>query len=368
MRPDVFFIINSLGGGGAERVLCNLANTFHRKRYKVAIICLNYTKSAYTLEQGIPVSYLVGRRGSDHIIYRLFYAVQTYLKLVFILLRNRPKCVVSFMTTSNLWSGLACSVVNIPFVVSERTTPDHTVNQFNPLLKRIAFLIYNKSKGIVIPAKGMSEGFKRNKSFSKLNNFVTIHNAVDSDSFISNKPIYPNKRFILGVGRLDRNKGFDVLINAYNKLSLTDIDLLISGEGPERQLLTKQIEDLGLSDKVKLVGFKHNIQDYYSQADLFVLASKNEGYPNALIEAMSVGCPSIATNCEFGPPEIIEHRVNGMLVEVDNVSELAEAIREVLNSPDLRYTISMNGRRIKDTNSESNISSKWEKLIFSHEF
>src|SRR5690606_13580693 len=142
--------------------------------------------------------YLVGRRGSDHIICRIFYAIQTYIKLVFILLRDRPRCVVSFMTTSNLWSGLACSLVNIPFIVSERTTPDHTVNRFNPILNRIAFLIYNNSKGVVIPAKGMSEGFKRNKIFKKLDNFITIQNAVNSSSLISKGSIYQNKSFILG--------------------------------------------------------------------------------------------------------------------------------------------------------------------------
>jgi len=271
------------------------------------------------------------------------------------------------MSTSNLWSGLACSLINIPYVVSERITPDHTINLFNPLLQRITFLIYRKSRGIVIPAGRMSEGFKRNTSFRKLNNFITIHNAVTQNPVISDESVYSKKRFILGVGRLDKSKGFDVLIDAYSKLALSDIDLLISGEGSERQCLTKQIEDLGLSENVKLIGFRKNIQDYYSQAELYVLASKKEGYPNALIEAMSMGCPSIATNCEFGPSEIIEHGVNGILVEVDNPNEIAAAISEVLNNPNLRDKISGNGRRLKETNSESNISKMWEKLIFSHE-
>jgi glycosyltransferase involved in cell wall biosynthesis len=211
----------------------------------------------------------------------------------------------------------------------------------------------------------MVNRFRRNKLFSNLENFKTIHNPVNAFADATSDSVYP-KKFILAVGRLDRQKGFDVLIDAFSKVRYLDVDLLISGQGDQKENLLRQILALGLMDRVKLVGFKDNLQDYYQQAELFVLSSRNEGYPNALVEAMSLGCPCISTDCEFGPSEIIRHGHNGLLVNPENADDLAQAILDVQTNIILKRRIAKNAQKINQTNSIDSISLKWEHLILSH--
>ncbi|MNY25386.1 putative poly(glycerol-phosphate) alpha-glucosyltransferase [compost metagenome] len=114
-----------------------------------------------------------------------------------------------------------------------------------------------------------------------------------------------------------------------------------------------------------LAGAKDDLQDYYNQAELFVLPSRNEGYPNALIEAMSNGCPCVAVDCEFGPAEIIEDGQNGILVPKDNVPALTKAMFNVLFDLNLKRKLRNEARLISQTNSLKVISDKWEELILS---
>jgi glycosyltransferase involved in cell wall biosynthesis len=365
MFPRLFFIINSLEGGGAERVITNLANEFSKKNYQVSMVCLNKAPLFYALSEDITLFSLVSRKQSSGLFYRSVYAFLTFVNLFKLLYRERPDHAISFMTTANLWTGIVCSILNIPYVVSERITPDYTVNRQSYFLKWLSFLVYKNSKSIVIPAQGMLDGFRKNELFKTLDNFTTIYNPVNKFEQKPSDRVHQGK-YILAVGRLDYQKGFDVLINAFSKLRHLDLDLLISGEGSQRDALLLQINSLGLQSRVKLLGFKTNLQDYYLQSDFFVLSSRNEGYPNALVEAMSLGCACIATDCEFGPAEIIEDRVNGLLVPPGDVNALATAMTELAANPLLKKRIAKNARLINTTNSIEIITQRWEKLIFSH--
>ena len=198
--------------------------------------------------------------------------------------------------------------------------------------------------------------------YKDLDNFRLIRNPINVFPRPSGNSV--NKRsFILGVGRLNYIKGFDLLIDAYSKIQTDNIDLIIVGDGNEFRNLKVQIEKLGLEDCVKLHGAKDNLQDYYDQAEIFVLPSRNEGYPNALIEAMSFGCPCIAVDCEFGPSEIIENEINGILVKKSSSADLSAAIKYVLENSSLRKKIARNAQLIKQTNSMKNISTNWGDLI-----
>src|SRR5690606_1649581 len=144
-----------------------------------------------------------------------------------------------------------------------------------------------------------------------------------------------------------------------------NVDLLLSGIGPNKEMLQKKAVDLGLESRVKFIGFNKNLQDYYFKATIFVLSSRVEGYPNALVEAMSMGTAVISTDCEFGPSEIIQHGVNGLLVEVESKTALTKAIDDLLDNEQLRQTLSNNAKQINGTNSIENIAEKWNNLILS---
>lgn len=361
MKGKLFFVINTLQGGGAERVVSTLAGYLQKRRYAVHIICLNYAESPYKLPKEVKVIYLAHRKGNS-MFYRLYYAACTVLKLGYLQLTERPKCVISFMTSANLWTGFTCLLTRTPYIVSERTTPDHTLNKFGPILKWVTSIIYRKSEAVVLPSGGIALAIKKIRAFEQLTNLVVIKNPVTNFSAFSSQRVHPSK-FILGVGRLSYEKGFDQLIEAYSRIKSTGTDLLIAGEGIELEALQKQVDSLRLGSSVQLIGSKTNLQDYYRQAEVFVLPSREEGYPNALVEAMSIGCPSIAMDCEFGPSEIINHGKNGLLIEDRSIKKMSESIFNVLSDPILKANLADNARLINQTNALEVISAKWEKLI-----
>lgn len=364
-KYKLIFAINTLFGGGAERVISNLGNYFYNKGFDVTMVCLNEAKPAYHLENGIKIISLITNTRKQHFFFRLWYGGVTFFKLLFVLIKEKPNCVVAFMTSANLWIGVTCNILRTPYLVSERITPDYTVNQLNHTLRWLSAMVYSKSKAIVVPSKGMINGFRKNKSFSTLNNFEVINNPVNQFSSASVERVYPRK-FILSVGRLDQQKGFDLLIKAFKKLQMEDVDLLISGEGGERRNLENQIKDLNLYGRVNLIGYQKNLQDYYRQAEMFVLSSRNEGYPNVLVEAMSLGCACVATDCEYGPSDIIKNEENGLLIEVNNIKYLSEAMERTMSDPALKIKMSVNAQKINQTNSPENTFAKWEKLILTH--
>lgn len=356
-------MINNLQGGGAERVISILANEFSKQGFNVFMVCLNQAEPAFKISAKITQINLLKERATEHIWNRIRYAGLIYFRLIALLLKEKPDCVVSFMTAANLWTGLACILTSVPFVVSERTMPDRTINSFNYFFRKLSFLIYRNSKAIVVPATGIADCIKRNESYKALNNFKIIRNPIHIFPKPSDQQVN-DRAFILGVGRLNHIKGFDLLIDAFSKVDADHLDLIIVGDGSEYEKLQLQIEKLNLVGRVKLLGAKDNLQDYYHQAELFVLSSRNEGYPNALIEAMSFGCACIAVDCEFGPAEIIEHEVNGILVENFNQQDLTGAINKLMTDPGLRKKISCKAQLIKKTNSVKNISANWGSLIF----
>jgi glycosyltransferase involved in cell wall biosynthesis len=253
----------------------------------------------------------------------------------------------------------------VPYIVSERTSPDRSVNSFNYLHKHLALSLYKKAAAVVVSAKGVEDCLLKDRDFKALTNIQRITNAVTLFQPSSDEKVH-NRKFILAVGRLAYVKGFDILIEAYAKTGLSDIDLIIIGDGEERANLVAQIFNLGLKERVLLPGSRNNLQDYYSQAEMYVLPSRNEGYPNALVEAMSFGCPSIALDCNFGPSEIIVNNENGLLVNKGSINSLADAMRRLAGDEVLRNELGTKARIISQTNHPDKILGEWETLIRKH--
>lgn len=363
-KPVLFFIIPSLKGGGAERVIISLANYFNKNNFQSVLISLNNDVPAYEIENGVKVFHLTNRQKSG-LVYRAYYIAQTFYKLIKLLRTEKPACTLSFITSANIWTGITCSLTRVPYIVSERTSPDRSVNSFNYLHKHLALNLYKRSAAVVVSAKGVADCLLKDKDFKALNNIERITNAVTIFQSPSKQKVH-HRRFILGVGRLAYVKGFDILIEAYAKSGLNDIDLIVIGDGEERANLVCQIFNLGLKEQVLLPGSRNNLQDYYSQAEMFVLPSRNEGYPNALVEAMSFGCPSIAVDCNFGPAEIIINGENGILVNKASISDLANAMLRLAGNDSLKTTLGNQARIISKTNHPDKILGEWETLIKKH--
>jgi glycosyltransferase involved in cell wall biosynthesis len=150
---------------------------------------------------------------------------------------------------------------------------------------------------------------------------------------------------IISVGRLFRQKRFDLLLEAFALLTPSyEVELWICGEGPERKSLERLIRRSNLESSAHLLGFCPNPYALMRQASVFALSSDYEGLPNALIEAQGLGLPAVSTDCPFGPDEIIEHGVTGFLTEPGDHQALADALARVLNDEHACKTMARQAR------------------------
>jgi len=197
---------------------------------------------------------------------------------------------------------------------------------------------------------------------------ITIPNAVDlvtvrarAGEAVAHLPDGP---FIVAAGRLTRQKGFDVLIRAFaEKLSGRRLTLVILGEGPERAPLERLVRALGLDGRVQLPGFAANPWSYFARAAAFVCASRWEGFGNVIIEAMACGTPVVATDCDFGPREIVRHGESGLLVPVDDEDALGEALASLVAQPALATRLADAGRRRAEDFDVAAMARAYERLF-----
>jgi glycosyltransferase involved in cell wall biosynthesis len=167
------------------------------------------------------------------------------------------------------------------------------------------------------------------------------------------------------MGRLEPQKGFDLLIRAYASVadSRPDWDLTILGEGGERRALEGLVARLGLSTRISLPGRDPEALGALRRSDLFVLSSRYEGFPNALLEAMACGVPVISFDCPSGPADIVSDGVDGRLVPAEDVDGLAAAIVELTGSEPLRLAFGAKGAEAAARYSVDRLARRWEEVL-----
>lgn len=170
---------------------------------------------------------------------------------------------------------------------------------------------------------------------------------------------------MLGVGRLHEQKGFADLISAFVKAlgDRQDWDLFLVGEGELRPELERLARESGAGDRIHLPGRTGDIAPWYSRADLFVLSSLTEGFPNVLLEAMASGTAVISTNCDFGPADIIRDGVDGCLVPVGDVDALAACVRALADDPSKRVRLGLRAAEVLARFDVSVITATWEHML-----
>lgn len=334
-NKSIGFVINSLEGGGAERVICNLLRTmeksFNQQNCKVYLVLLDDLPE----HQGYP----------DYVQKVTLDAngklVSSYKQLKEWVNRVKPDLLVSFLTRSNLVCSHIGAKKGIPTVVSERvnTSQHFATSKFGFISKFLINYLYPKATCVVPVSKGVMQDLVDNYSVQQ-DKCTVMYNAYDSDILNSKADSdvteLPSKPYIVGIGRLVKNKNFSLLIKSYAK-SESSRDLVILGQGPELSSLQNLVEELNLSNRVHLVGFKPNPYAFLKHSDYLVSSSNAEGFPNGIAEAMCLGKAVIATNCESGPGEILtgdhqfvtdhfEAAEFGLLTQTNNVEALTAAI------------------------------------------
>jgi len=348
------FILAEFSYSGVPLAQFRLANAFIKKGYEVDVLICCGDILNFKVDERVNIIYLQNERVS-----KSFFKISSYLKSA------KPEIVFSSEDHLNIIVLLAAifSRSSAKISCSSRVHPlDKEAYSTKPLSKgwimlQLMRLVSYRANVLSCVSEDMVYEYRR---LFRRSRHQAIYNIIVNEENIQRSLEQPPKEFlkifdkniIVSAGRLDPEKGFDDLIVAFSKIYQSiKHDLMIIGEGREKNNLINKINLLGLNERVSLVGYQSNPLSFFSNSDIFVLPSYGEGMPNVLIEALLSGCTLVAYDCPTGPREVIQEDKFGYLVPLGNVDHLAASILKAIENPIKQNKAS----QILDQFSEENI-------------
>lgn len=363
--------ISSLAAGGAEHVLSAMASHWAEREWPVTFVTLDSTSTDfYPLHPSVDRIALNASRDSRTLLQAVSSNVDRVQRLREAIRASQPDVVISFMTSTNVLALIAARREHVPVVVSERADPTHS--PITSAWARLRRLTYPWASAIVVQTPEVGEwanGFMRPEAVKIIPNFV----VPPTDGFrrygtptVANAPsAKPRVRQVMGMGRLDDQKGFDLLIRAFAKCreQRPGWQLTILGEGVKRAEFEQLARELHVEADVRLLGRVEDPATYLRNADLFVLSSRYEGFPNALLEAMALGLPVVATDCPSGPAHIVRDGIDGLLVPSEDVGALGTAMAALMDDEGRRTAMGREGVNVTERFNMDRIMTTWETLL-----
>lgn len=361
--PHVMLIISALAGGGAERVIVDLAQFLLERGCTVTVGTLEGDRDDhFTLSPGIRRVRTNIMWASNGTLDRVVGTLQRLRMIRRLVVDVRPDVVISFIEMTNVRVLLSLIGTGIPVIVSERTDPrHHPVSRAWHFMRRNS---YRMAARVVVQTDNVARWAR---SWLPPEKVTVIPNAVRRSigAPVRSRPIgMPQGRIVLGMGRLSPEKGFDLLIRAFAQAELhrEGWSLVLLGEGAERSCLVGHAAACGIADRVFMPGLQSNPHEWLCHADIFVLSSRYEGFPNALLEAMQSGAACVAFDCESGPAEIIRDGMDGLLVPAENVGALSGALRRLASDDVLRVRLAEQARSIEGRFSTQSVYGQWQAV------
>ena len=354
-KNKIIFFIGSLGGGGAERVVCNLANYLKEKEWDISILTMSDKKASYFLNQGIKLYSLIAQSERKNFVYNLILRYMRFRKYV---KTESMDCFVVMLPVTILMSLILRRRISGKLIISERDDPNSYSGVMQCLLKAFS----HRADGFVFQTKDAYKWYGKYIGEKKI---AVIPNAVNKEFLTVDKNVVRENR-IIAAGRLVEKKNFGLLIKAYAKIAdkYPDYKLVIFGDGAEKDTLQRLSVELNMESNVVLSGYTDNLKEEFQKSKLFVLSSNYEGIPNTLVEAMALGLPCIATDCPAGGPKfLIQHGINGYLTGVGDMEQMAYYMDLLLSSEKLAGKIGKKAQDITKTLNQDKIYPDWEGFI-----
>ena len=356
-------VIGSLGGGGAERVMVNLSTALSELGHIVHLL---------TTEKDTPDCYNTPESVTRH---RLPDGAKTSCRWFDIqcqhhrskTLRNaiiqlRPDLVISFLDTVNISVLLALRGTGIPTIVAEHIDPrHHSIGWRWAMLRKFTYPWASAVTVLTDSVKAWAmKAWPCTKVYT-IPNAISLPEITESTGF----PAYFGKCNLIAMGRLTRQKGFDLLLTAFSNLAsrLPDWHLTILGEGDDRPMLEHAIEQIGLRERIHLPGRVSEPTIVISHGDLVVLSSRYEGFGMALAEAMAIGLPVVSFDCPSGPSDIIRNNIDGVLVPPGDIGALTSALARLMEDESLRKELANHAPDILERFSQDRVIALWQSLI-----
>jgi glycosyltransferase involved in cell wall biosynthesis len=366
-RVRVAFFLSDLDAGGAQRTIANLINGLPPDRFAAKLVVGRNSGAARDwLGQGHDVVDL----GCAHIRDGLL-PLRRYLAA------ERPDVLLATMVDANIVAALASRLLAHRPRVILRETNSHRARDDLGYLRRFGVRwTYRRADAVVALSHGVGRELMADYGLDAAR-VVTIHNPVDTEFWqrraqaarkVGRPPWGPfggDGRVLVAVGRLIRQKGFDLLLRALAqcKHAGQKARLVVVGEGPERGRLNALAHELGIADRVLMTGFVADPAAWYAHGDIFVLPSRWEGFGHVIVEALACGLPVIAFDCPYGPVDILGDGAGGILVAPEDVGALAAVIDRVLGDQETCARLSSAAPGVADRFSRQRIAMKYARLI-----
>jgi glycosyltransferase involved in cell wall biosynthesis len=354
----VFLVYDIHFGGGVERVAANMANHFVDEGYRITIISLSRRRPSniFVIKEQVSVKYLN------------FHFENGF---------NLPQKILSVFKVSSFLRQFK----NQTIVLGFGTFPS-LILAMMPKRENL------KTIGCQHSSYAFAEhiwAFLRSISFHRLNALVSLterdlphlkkHNPnsfviPNSTSFFNSEPSQLENKMLLAIGRMDFNKGYDLLLDVFEKLTLSNPDwrLRIIGEGPKKEQIISRIAASDLRERVEILPPTDQIADHFHQASIYIMTSRKEGLPMVLLEAQACGLPIVSFDCETGPSDIITDNENGYLIDCFDIDMMAQKISILCSDRDLRIKFGKNAIKNVQKFRPEVINSMWENLFqsFTH--
>jgi glycosyltransferase involved in cell wall biosynthesis len=344
----VLFIVPTLTGAGTERVALHLVQYLDRQAFDARLGVLEPTGLFLkTIDPGLVLTPRIGKGWVHYpspatVPAVLRGIVMAPLQQLDLLYQFRPHILVSLVKGMNIAARFAVSLYGrkqIKWIAREGSnTPamiqwERMTATARALERRIVGSVYRAADRVIASSQGLAAGLAR-EIHVPMTKMVAIPNGVEIDEIRrrAEEPVQVPDRFVVAAGRLEHQKGFDLLLPAFAQgAAQRDVSLVILGEGPDRAALERLSLSLGIRDRVLMPGAVLNPWSYITRAEAFVLSSRWEGFGNVIIEAMACGTPVIVTDCDYGPTEIVEAGRTGLIVPTGDPIALGAAIRRLID-------------------------------------
>jgi|WetSurMetagenome_2_1015567.scaffolds.fasta_scaffold03437_8 glycosyltransferase involved in cell wall biosynthesis len=329
-KIKILHIIPTLAAGGAEKTVVELVKFIDREVFDVQVLCLRAGGFWEEELRSAKVPYAIIGNLRRPIIFNFF-------KIIKFIRVAKPDIVHTHLFGADFYGRLAARLAGVKNIISTEQNLNLSEGKFKKLAKYFTAKLAIK----IVAASGAIKKYLIEQEGVPADKIEVIYNGVEIEKFLKQNREYNNNRqLVIGsIGRLTHQKGFDYLLEAMVKID--GVKCLIAGVGEEKNSLAEKIKELGLSEKVELVGLKKDVSDFLASLDVFVLPSRWEGFGIVILEAGLSGLPVIASRVD-GILEIIDDGQNGLLFMPGNTEELVDKIKSLLVNPAERARLGKN--------------------------
>jgi glycosyltransferase involved in cell wall biosynthesis len=333
MNKEITFLINSLGGGGAEGVCINLANGLVDRGFHVILLVLHLNNAVRQHELNPSVELVVLNKHHVRAALVPLWQFISRRRLSKILVFNHQLAVLLVIIRFFFRMNFIIIARNIS-TLSEKRKNEKSFWHKN-IVHSLTYFLYKKVNTVIAQSHGMKSDLILNYGLSNTD-VVVIHNPIAEPIALflrNNKELYAKKNYLLCIGHLEKVKAFHYAIDAFAEIyrDYPDLRLKFLGDGSLKAQLRQQAEKLGIDERIDFEGYQHDVIPYYIHANLTILTSLYEGFPNVLVESIALGTPVVAFDCQSGPAEIIQDGINGYLVRYQDTAHLAACLRTALD-------------------------------------